>query len=57
MARGKHYVDSQALVLRSTTDSSYPINEPLARFLAEQKGVNLSKLAEEPALIYGFDLN
>ncbi|MFH1376812.1 MAG: hypothetical protein ABIH25_04200 [Candidatus Woesearchaeota archaeon] len=56
MIKGSYYVDSQALVLRGTADSVYPKNEPLVRFLAEQKGVDLSRLEREPALMYGFDL-
>ncbi len=56
MVRGKYYIDSQALVLRGTTDSYNSKNDPLARFLAEQEGVDLSRLEREPALIYGFDL-
>ena len=56
MIKGKHYVDSQGLVLRGTIDSRYPKNNPLARHLAEQEGVDLAKLEREPALITGLDL-
>lgn len=56
MVEEKHYTGTRAAVLRSTKDSLYPKNEPLAEFLAEQEGIDLSRLEREPALIYGFTL-
>ncbi|GEM_PF-3131451 len=56
LIRGKYYTSSRSLVLRGTIDSLYARNEPLARFLAEQRGIDSSRLEREPALITGLTL-
>ena len=55
MIRGKHYVDSQGLVLRSTVDSLYSKNNPLAGYLAEH--VDMSRVEREPVLLTGLSLD
>ena len=57
MARGKYYIESQGLALRSTTDSLNARNTSLARDLVERLGVEESSLQREPALVTGFDLD
>ena len=55
MTKGKHYVDSQGLVLRSTKDSFYSRNNPLAAYLAEH--VDMTRVEKEPVLITGLSLD
>lgn len=54
MVRGKHYVDSPALVIRSLEDDIEPRNNSLARTLAEY--IDVARLAKEPVLMHGFTL-
>jgi len=56
MVRGKYYIESQGLALRSTTDSLNARNTPLAINLVERLGVDESRLQREPALLTGFEL-
>ena len=56
MVNGEHYSDTRAFVLRNPKDSYNSRNEPLAEFLAEQQGVELSRLEREPVMLYGFTL-
>ncbi|MDP3987408.1 MAG: hypothetical protein Q8P81_04255 [Nanoarchaeota archaeon] len=54
MTKGKHYADSQSLVLRSAADSLYSKNNPLAAYLAEH--VDMARAEREPVLITGLRL-
>ena len=54
MTKGKHYADSQSLVLRSAADPLYSKNNPLAAYLAEH--VDMARAEREPVLITGLRL-
>ena len=56
MIDNKHYLTANALVLRSLQDKYNPANNSLAGQLVEIADVDSSRIAKEPAMITGFDI-